>query len=172
MRKLFFLVEGSDDERFVKAVFYPKLSGSYNVSVWQYSTRKKKKIKDFVRSIKQMKGHYVFLADLDGNKCKKMKIKKIMAKHPFLSMSNICVIVMEIESWYLAGITEELKKHFNLSFKVHSSTENIGKEKFYSYFNDSLSKIEVLVAILRNFKLNIALSRNSSLKYFVRRWGL
>jgi hypothetical protein len=68
--RLFLLVEGDDDLRFVERVVIPKLSSCYDfVHAWKYAQRKAEKVNAFLRSIKSMGAEYLFLGDLNAHPC-------------------------------------------------------------------------------------------------------
>jgi hypothetical protein len=68
--RLFLLVEGDDDPRFVERVVIPKLGSCYDfVQAWKYAQRKAEKVNAFLRSINSMGADYLFLGDLNAHPC-------------------------------------------------------------------------------------------------------
>jgi hypothetical protein len=74
-------------------------------------------------------------------------------------------VIKEIESWYLAGLTDESIQKFKIrSFKT---TDDITKEKFDNSIPKKFdSRIDFMLEILRYFSIEIANQKNKSFKYF------
>jgi hypothetical protein len=169
-RRLFLLVEGVDDDRFVIRVVAPRLRSLYDdVQVWQYAQRKPEKVNELLRSIKQMRAEYFFLADLDEHSCFPKKRKVLLDRFAGLASKQTIVVIREIESWYLAGLPGE-----NVwGLRVPADTSNVTKEQFAAAMPKSFdSRIAYMMEILKLFELDTAAARNPSFQYFARRCGL
>ena len=108
-KRLFIFVEGPDDLRFFEKVAVPIFYGKYDlVECISYSNMKNKKIKDWMRSIKAMKADYIFVTDINDSPCviEKKSIIINQLKNS-VAQEQIIVTIKEIESWYLAGITDK-----------------------------------------------------------------
>ncbi len=69
-RQLFILVEGDDDVRFVEKIVKPFFEKKYNaVFVRPYAQMKKKSVNNIIKSIKDLRNEYLFLADMDQKNC-------------------------------------------------------------------------------------------------------
>lgn len=150
MRKpLFILLEGDDDHRFFSKIIKPLLQKHYtDVRLWKYAQKKKEKINSIIRSVKSMGADYIFTSDIDEFPDPEMKTEKINERMPFLDKPCISVIIKEIESWYLAGVSDETFRKLRLSKKIPVSTETISKEMFDNMLHEKFTRTEALIEIL------------------------
>lgn len=161
---IYVILEGLDDRRFFDNVLRPYFDGHYgNMYAWEYSSKPKEKIKNFVNTIRSRGLPLIFLADNDENQ-DGAKIDKILTKYPFLKSEDIFVVVKEIESWYIAGVNEDFE--FLLKQSLPRETDDICKERFRSFFKD-VPRSELMISILENYNLELARSKNSSLHHFL-----
>ena len=164
---LFIFVEGNDDERFFNRILSPKLQEKYDtVMIIKYATMEKEKVNEFIKSIKAMGAEYIYVTDIDNSPCVTAKKEKIQKKHPNIGKDKIIVVIKEIESWYLAGLDNEVCKQ--LKIYNFTNTDNVTKEEF----NDMIikkftSRIDSMLEILKNFSIEIAKRKNNSFRYFV-----
>ncbi|RUS97379.1 hypothetical protein DSM106972_084820 [Dulcicalothrix desertica PCC 7102] len=165
---LFIWVEGSDDERFFQRIFCPLFEQQYDYTkIIKYSGENPTWQNKFLKSIVSMNANYIFTADIDRARCISTKKDYIKAKVTNIEISNIVVVIQEIESWYLAGLDDDSCKSLGIKLK-ESSTNLITKEDFNRLIpsNFKASRIDFMIEILNLFKIDIAKQRNSSLKYF------
>lgn len=158
-------VEGPDDERFIKHIYSHKL-GAYRIV--QCSTAKKDKINSLIKSItcmKQIGMDYIFLADSDGVSISK-KRQNILSLYPALINSKLFLIETEVESWYYAGITQELSVKLKMKNYDSYPVISITKEGFDCKLPQKCNRIAIMINILQNYDLMLALERNSSLATF------
>ena len=90
---IYFLVEGNDDERFIKKIITPYIKRKYEVKIIKYSRMRKEKIFNFIKSIKST-GDYFFLADLDRKKCVTEKKEGIKNRFKNIGFAKQCKIVV------------------------------------------------------------------------------
>lgn len=84
---------------------------------------------------------------------------------PSIDREKIVVVKAEIESWYLAGISQSDAKKLNIIF--HANTENINKEKFESMMHHRfVSNTDFMMEILKCYSIDTAKKQNPSFKYF------
>lgn len=169
-KRLWVLLEGNDDERFFEGVIRPKLENVYDsVKSWQYAQKQIKKIKNFLQSIEAMDSDIFFVGDINNCPCvSAKKDEAIVSYGQGLNTSNIIVVIREIESWYLAGLTN--KKCRELSLRTIRKTDNITKEKFDALIPGKFdSRIDFMVEILKRFSVNAAKQKNKSFGYFMSR---
>jgi hypothetical protein len=168
--RLFLLVEGDDDERFVQRVVVPELSSpNYFVQPWKFAKKKREKVNAFLRSIKAMGADYLLLGDINAYPCFPMKKEALLQAFTELESRKIVIVAREIESWYLAG----LKDDNPLGVRAPTNTSGLTKE----LFNDSMpegfdSRIAYMIEVLKHFDMRTATTRNASFLYFARRCGL
>jgi hypothetical protein len=168
--RLFLLVEGDDDVRFVERIVVPKLRSRYDfVQAWKFAEKKKEKVNAFLRSIKAMGADYLLLADLNAYSCFPKKKEALLQAFTELGSRNTFIVVREIESWYLAG----LKDDNPLGVRAPTDTSGLTKEQC----NDTMPKgfdshIAYMIEVLKHFDIRTATTRNPSFLYFAERCGL
>jgi hypothetical protein len=168
--RLFLLVEGDDDVRFVERVVIPKLSSCYDfVQAWKYAQRKAEKVNAFLRGIKSMGADYLLLGDLNAYPCFPKKKEALLRTFTQLDHRQALIVVREIESWYLAG----LPGNNLLGVRVPSNTSDLTKEQFNGTVPNGFdSRIDYMLEVLKLFDIHTATTRNPSFCYFAHRCGL
>lgn len=168
-RRLFLFVEGDDDERFFRAVLFPLLRRRYDdIFPVQVSQLTKKKIADWLGSVKAMRADYLYVRDLDRHPCVTAAKNALLEAHPRLTPDRIQIVKAEIESWYCAGIASG-----NLAYSEIGTcleTEIVTKERFEAAIpGGRVNRIPTMAEILERFDLAAAARRNSSLRRFLRK---
>lgn len=169
-KRLWVLLEGNDDERFFDGIIKPKLSHQYNsIQVWQYAQEPVKRTKNFLKSIKAMNSDYFFLVDINRLPCVAAKKNRIKRKYgAIIDLENIITVVKEIESWYFAGLDNKTCQELGLS--PLGDTDQITKEDFNSLIPKRFdSRINFMLEILKVFSLDIAIQKNKSFDYFMKK---
>jgi hypothetical protein len=168
--RLFLLVEGDDDVRFVERIVIPKLSSRYDfVQTWKFAQKKKDKVNAFLRSIKSMGADYLLLGDLNACSCFPEKREALLKAFTELDSRNTLIAVREIESWYLAGLGEDNP----LGVQAQTNTSGLTKEQFNDTMPKGLdSRIAYMIEVLKHFDIRTATTRNPSFLYFAQRSGL
>ena len=115
-KRLFILIEGDDDERFFEKIMKPKFEkNNYTVQLWKYAHKNNRKIKNFLKSINSMGAEYIHVNDINNFPCVTAKKAKIKEKfRNFIDNNRVTVVIKEIESWYLAGLSNADSKNLNL----------------------------------------------------------
>lgn len=176
--KVFVLVEGDDDETFFSNIIEPRIYDRFeNIKYWHYSQKEKKGIKKFVKSLNEMEDDisYLFLADRDEKDSVEDKIAKLVEEYEHLTKENTYVAEIDIESWYFAGLEQEVCDEFNITY--FGNTSNKGKDYFkqtlpcHLYRNNNFKK-SFLIKITKNYSLDEARSCNSSFDMFCKELGL
>ncbi len=170
--QLWILVEGNDDERLIESI-KPEFETQYDhVGIWQYAHESKKKIGEFLRVMSSTPSFdCIYLTDINNSPCITAKIEGV--KHKYgnkIELDRIVIAVMEIESWYLAGLDEQ--DNNELGIGPLNRTDDITKEKF----NDMTparfdSRIDYMREILKRFSVETAVEKNASFGYFMRKAG-
>ena len=171
--RLFILVEGDDDERFIQRVVGPALAARYDsVEVWKYQNRKKEKTRAFLRSLACMRAHYFYLADINRSPCvtgRKSKLRKALRKS--IDPGKAIIVIKEIESWYPAGLNDERMR--SLLGKVVPTTDDLTKEQFNALIPRRFdSRVDFMMEVLKSFSPKVAARRNRSFPYFREKVGL
>lgn len=169
---LFIFVEGNDDQRFFRKIIEPRIN--QKVKYIQYAQLKKKIVINYIKTIQNSKNdEYIFVADLDDlpepsakikwlrNKFEQLRDRKVIT----LPNKYISIVIIEIESWYIAGMPDV----FAIENKMDpiKNSEWITKEIFNNYFHGKFrSRIDFMQELLKNYSYNTALEKNRSLQYF------
>jgi len=169
-RRLFILVEGEDDVRFFGRIIKPLLTGRYDsIEIVPYACTKREKVSRFLRSIRQMGNDCIFVADIDNELSVRDKKKILMYHYSDVDAGDILIVIREIESWYLAGLTAGAAHHLGLQALL--TTDTITKEDFNrmipARFN---SRIDFMFELLKFFSLKEAAVKNRSFSFFVSRY--
>jgi hypothetical protein len=128
-KRLFILVEGEDDVRFFGRIIKPLLVSRYDsVEILPYASIRRGKVNNFLIGMTQMKNDYIFVADIDTERSVRDKKQLLYHWYTNINGSNIVIVVMEIESWYYAGLPDETLQKFGLP--ALPSTDELTKEDF------------------------------------------
>ena len=171
-KRLFILVEGEDDIRFFGRIVKPLFRSWYDsVEIIPYACMKREKVNRLLRGIRKMNNDYIFVADIDNEQTVRGKKQILYSRYSEVEGGNIIIVIMEIESWYLAGLTSGSAHHMGLV--PFSTTDTVTKEDFNraipSRFN---SRIDFMFEILKFFSLEEAARKNNSFSFFINRYHL
>lgn len=171
-KRLYILVEGEDDVRFFGRIMKPLFVSRYNsVEILPYACTKRVKVNNFLKGMAQMHNDYIFVADIDTERSVKDKKQLLYSWYPDLSGANTVVVIMEIESWYYAGLPDETLQRFGLPVLI--STDDLTKEGFNALIPPSFdSRIDFMFEILKSFSPTTAVRHNQSFKFFFDRYHL
>ena len=175
-KQLFIFVEGPDDERFISRVVVPRLQERYNhIKFIKYATMTKIAVEAFVKTCTQKATYdYLFVCDMDARGDKTLCITSRKQKEQnkygrnLLKINKIVVVKEEIESWYLAGITDAQAARLNI--KRLADTTFTTKEAFERMIpKNFISSNDFMVEILKNYSLEQGVEANLSLNYFAKK---
>jgi hypothetical protein len=171
MPSLYILLEGNDDERFFNRVILPLLREQrYRIKIWKYAQEKRIRTIQILTSLRSMGVKCIFVRDIDEGISVDQKKKEIMdAYDHVLSGEDIAVVIMEIESWYLAGADTHVLDRLGVK-EEYSTTDRITKEEFNRLIPRRMSRIVFIQEILRNYDVATAKRKNASFRYFMRHW--
>ena len=168
---MFFLVEGSDDERFVQRVLKPVFEKiGYQINVWPYAQKTNKDVNRLIKSIDSMGAEYILFTDMNSAICVTQRKGKIQNKFSTCASSQVQVVVKTIESWYLAGVDVERCEQIKLP--TFENTAQIAKEEFNRLIPKQMVRQDFLIELLKCFSFNIAISKNESFAYFTQKYNL
>lgn len=170
--KLYIFVEGNDDELFFKKIVVPFFLNQYNdVEIFKYAQWKRTKVELFLQSIITLNYDYIFTADIDLVETPKLKKKIIRERFDNVQFNKIMIVIKEIESWYLAGLTDSASENMKLS--IPDTTNEITKEDFNAICHTTFhSRIDFMYELLKVFDASTAQGRNESFKYFMEEYDL
>ena len=175
-KRLYIWVEGDDDERFFEKVIGPLFAKSYNhVHFVQYRQMQTKKVNAFLKTIKRLRSAgdaaYIFTSDINRQPCVTTKKKRLLKLYAGLDRDCVAIVIREIESWFLAGLTK--KACSQLGIQAFSHTDDVTKEQFNKLRRDKYdSRVDFQQEILKLFDLGTARRKNTSFDYFVRKYRL
>lgn len=169
-KELWMFVEGNDDERFfqkIKSVLEKSCDCVH--PPWKYRQKTKKRIRNFLDSVRSMNGSYFFLADINRSPCvtaKKSALRRNYGER--LDRDNVVVVVKEIEGWYLAGLDDNSCK--DLGIRPLASTDDVTKEHFNSMIPSKFdSRIDFMIEVLKRFSVKTAEQKNKSFAHFMKK---
>ena len=111
MRKIYLFVEGSDDVLFMEHIIVPLLRVKYDdVEIIQFAQMKRVKTMKYIESIDTLGFDYLLLTDIDQEPSISHKQQFIMERLPIINFKKIVIVISEIESWYLAGVSSDKAK--------------------------------------------------------------
>ncbi|MBC7327944.1 hypothetical protein H5T87_07500 [bacterium] len=168
---LYIFVEGDDDEDFFRAIKEEIFGGKYNcIQIVKYAQKDPEYVEKFIKSIKAMKADYIFVADIDKFPCITARKANIRGKYSFLDNEKILIVVKEIESWYLAGVDQAIRKKLKIKCSL-PSTDDLTKEELKSLMPKKfLSFRTFLQELLKHYELQTARRNNKSFDYFLRKY--
>lgn len=168
-KRLFIWVEGHDDMLFFNKIIRPIFRHRYDVvEVRQYAQMKKHKLENLLQSLDELKADCLVIADIDFHPCVTAKKQYLSYRFPSVSPEKFVIVIQEIESWYLAGLTANRSKKLGVS-RVHS-TNQITKEVFVELKPRNQTKLSFMLEILKRYSIHAAKQKNRSFKYFMNKY--
>ncbi len=167
-KRIAVFLEGPDDTRFFDAILRAILESKYDyVQTWQYAGEKREKTKNYLRAVKAMKADCIFLRDINTSPCVSAKKKTIQKTYPkVIDPSDVFIVVLEIESWYVAGLDNRGSKQLDIG--LPANTDHISKEQFNELIPNKFdSRIDFMVEVLKRFNPETAKRKNKSFAYFM-----
>ena len=158
---LYVFVEGQDDERFFRHYYHY----SDKLRIIEYSHTKKEKVQKFIRSINLLpSADYIFITDADY--CQVMeKLDTIYERYGIPNKKKIVVCQMEIESWYLAGLTEQSKQELGIK-ETYNRTDYLVKEDFNAMIPYGFRRYQFMLEILKHYDKIEGTKKNDTFNYF------
>lgn len=171
MKPLYILLEGNDDERFFDRVLSPHFRAlGYKVYLWKYACEKRRTTIQFLKFLKARGYDFIFVRDIDNSPSIEAKMEELVRSFEGLTRERIAVVVMEIESWYLAGAEEGVLKRYGICHLHIQNTDSLTKEEFNRLVPRRLSKVVFMHEILKRYRMARARERNRSFRHFTDRW--
>ncbi len=170
-RRLYVFVEGTDDERFFERLVKPRLEESYDqIDIVQYAQDTHRKLRSFLLSVRMIEGaDIIWVCDNDVARCVSERKQQVRKCLPAIGNTPIVVVVMKIESWYLAGV--DAQGSHGLGIKNQARADDITKEKFSKIRPKRVkSNREFMLAILDLFCIETAQQKNRSFRYFCQKF--
>ena len=115
-----------------------------------------------------MAAEYVYITDIDQCPCVTAKKDDVVSSMVEIDPRNVIVVVKEIESWYLAGLTDEARRKLGIAHE--GSTDEITKEQFNALVPKEFeSRLDFKIEILKLFSMEAGIAHNRSLGYLIER---
>lgn len=174
-KRLFILIEGSDDGNFFYRIIKPIFEQKYDdVYLWPHAKKTPKSTRSFIDNINAMSSnsllaHYIFVTDFNDAPCITFRKQAKQDKLKNIDKGKIIVVIKEIEGWYLAGLDEACSKKCRIP--PCNTTNHITKEQFNSMIPKKFesSRIVFLQEILKYFQVETAKQKNKSFRYFLEK---
>jgi len=164
---LLVFVEGGSDRRFFEGIIRPVMA-PLRMQIVEYACAPTREINRLLTEKRSTGSFYLFAKDLDLAPCATSRKEKTRETHPPLGDRNIIVVSREIESWYLAGVTNETARRLGIR-NLPARTDDCVKRDLNrcrpSRFN---SDIDFMLEILKQFDVPLARTRNRSFDYLLR----
>ena len=167
---LLIFIEGKDDKRFIDSILRTRFERLYKkLRLIKYSKKKAKDICKYIEGLEDIKGNYILMGDLDHFPCisaRKNQLKKIFA---CLEDDNISIVAKAIEGWYLAGLSRGSCKRLHI--RKLDCTDSVYKGHFKKIMpRHYKSRSNFMIEILKYFNIKIAMEKNESFKYFIKKY--
>jgi hypothetical protein len=166
---IYFLVEGSDDRRFIDRIIVPLLDMDRSeIEFYEYASKTTKEVNSFLRALDAMHTKYIFTADKDCHVCISRKKDSLKLRFSSLIDDHISIVDREIESWIVSGATDRACRVLGL--KQQLPCEAFSKERFEALLcKTHPTTVALFNEVLQDFALEAALGRSASLAYFLSR---
>lgn len=137
------------------------------VEVRQYAQLKKHKLEKLLLSLEEIGADSLVIADIDFHPCVTAKKNWLRYRFPNIPPERFVVVIQEIESWYLAGLTTNSSKRMGVP--LIRTTNQITKEIFIGLKPRNLTKLSFMLEILKRYSIHSAKQKNGSFKYFMNK---
>ena len=169
--ELIIFFEGSTDRDFLDKFIIPLIKKKYrNVEAKTINESSYPKIKSIIANAKIRQIDYIFITDLDNEKClvkKKEKLAKKFGEDP--TNNEIVIVCYELESWLYAGLGKNGCNRLALPY--YDNTDGMTKEKFYDLGGErNYSKVKMKSLVKQEFKIKNAIKCNNSFRYFYEKY--
>lgn len=180
--QLYIYVEGTHDISFFQHVIKPLFenNGYDHVVIREYNGDQymgdckdiSNDINNFIHIDENVSGfcsHYLFITDRGCHPCVTDRKDKIKRYIPNIDEEKIVVVVVEIESWYLAGLDKDSSRKLRLPY--YENTDTLSKSALTDHIPQRMkSEIAFRQMILDKFSVNVAILKNQSFKYFFEKY--
>lgn len=162
---LYIWVEGSTDKLLFEKIQDAFLKKYRSVKYIQYASLPKKKRIKFLNGIMNLNADYIYFTDIDDSPSVMSKINEVRRILEYIDSKRVVIVISEIESWYLAGLTDEIARKTGISVKY--TRNNATKEEFNRFIPRTYrSRISFMKFIMKHFSIITAAEKNKSFKYF------
>lgn len=169
-KRLAILIEGNREEDFIRRIVEPimiEVEKYCEVITYKFPKVPKHINEIYVRTVLDMNDDILCLTDITGFRSKRDKKERVQQDHVGnIGDDKVIVIIREIESWYLAGVSRSCCRRLRIDY--YHVTDNIGKEEFHEIIAKSKFKPRWVCCLemLRNYDVTLAKQKNRSFNCF------
>ncbi len=165
-RKLYIFVEGNDDSLFFSSLVVPVILNKYDaVEIIQYAQMKRDKVNRFLDAIVAFGADYLVIADMDDEINIQHKKRKIQSNFSNVLLNKIIVVITEIESWFISGLSNEKTLEWGIS--SFDRTELVTKEIFNKLYGRKFhSRLDFMQELIKYYDYELASKKNISFNFF------
>ena len=167
-KTLLVFVEGASDRRFFERVIQP-FALPLRMRIVEYASVPNREINRILAETRSIGSSCLFTKDRDLAPCATSRKEKVRETHPSLSASDILVVSREIESWYLAGITNETAKRLGIRNLPDRTDDCVKRDPEHCKPGRFDSRNDFMLEILNRYDVPLARTRNNSFDYLLRR---
>jgi hypothetical protein len=163
--KIFFVVEGLDDQRFVERIICPQLKNTryYFGGIQQHAEMKDVKVKGLIKTYVDLKFEFIFMCDFDSGPCFTVRKNRHSSRYSPLPNERVLVVKKKIEGWYMAGVDKSFFKKHRL--ECPGDVENVDKHVIEEMAQRAkMDLTDFKIELLRNYNWNKGLERCPSLR--------
>lgn len=168
---IYYYVEGDgDDELFINRIIKPLFDDTTSFQIIPYigDTGINSKLKTSYSLKSQGGTDVIYLRDSDFNNHPRSitDVKTEVLDTYRVEEEDIVIVVIEIESWYYAGLTPATCRE--LGIDIYPDLDLVTKEKLIECaLRKGLTKKQLELEILDHYDLDFAIQQNDSFAYFI-----
>jgi len=168
---LYLLVEGKDDELFCERLLSRCFSKVFDdIRIIQWAEKSAGTVNKLLLSFQDKEYPYIFFGDF-RRLCITGTKQDLAHIYEALDLSQILVVVKEIEGWYIAGLDDAACER--LGIPRMNRTDDLGKKRFMSMMPARYETvIEFMLAIIDEYSFEVARSKNASLSHLLDKYGI
>ena|GEM_PF-2048579 len=179
MSHALFLVEGPDDDRFVKDVLEPKMDE--HAEVFKYSEKPNDVVDQTIALFASEHDSHYYVTDLDRGTDERgdcsncdQRERHERRRYDIEPSFSILVAFDAVEGWYLAGVPDEMANE--MAVYPPNDTTHVGKDEFVDVFceseYESQEQLKIDITQKYEYDYDLARQRNDSFAYVADAVGL
>lgn len=169
-KRLVILIEGNRDEDFIQWIVKPIMISAeeyFDIITYKFPRMPKHITGSYIETVRNMGDDILCLTDITGFRSKKDKREQVQRDHiGNIGDDRVIIVIKEIESWYLAGVSQPCCGRMRIDY--YDRTDTINKEKFHEIITRSkfIPRSVCCLEMLRNYDVELAKRRNRSFNCF------
>lgn len=168
---IYFYFEGDYDEIFLRNIINPIFDDSVTLQMVTYASDDKSRVNGKLRSTYSLRNQgntdIIYFRDSDFNNRTRSitDVKDEIIQDHNVEKNDIIIVIIEIESWYYAGLTPENCR--NLGIPIFPDANKVDKESLkIAALKRRLTLKELLLEIIEYFDIIEAQNNNDSFRHF------